>query len=85
MIQEQKLRLVGELPRPEYGLVQLVQQRLGFIASASLTCFLFRETPHLAGISPTEVDAIESFAVEMNVILPEGRLPSSAYSYSRRG
>lgn len=82
---DKKLRLVGELPQPEYGLVQVVQQRLGFIASASLTCFLFGEIPHLAGISPTEVEVIEDYAVELNVILPEGRLPSSAYSFSRRG
>ncbi|MBP9757134.1 MAG: hypothetical protein KBD06_00880 [Candidatus Pacebacteria bacterium] len=79
-----KLKLVGELPHPEYGLVQLVQQRLGLIASTSLICFLFGEITHLAGISPTEVDVIECYALEMNVTLPEGRLPPSAYS-SRYG
>ena len=84
-MQETKLRLVGELPQPEYALVQVVQQRLGFIASSSLTCFLFREIPHLVGISANEVEVIECYAEEMNVALPEGRLPSSAYSYSRRG
>ena len=83
-MQETNLKLVGELPQPEYALVQVVRQRLGFIASTSLTCFLFRETPHLTGISANEVEVIECYAAEMNVVLPEGRLPSAIYS-SRRG
>lgn len=83
-MQEKPLRLVAELPQAEYGLVQLVQQRLGFIASASLTCFLFHETPHLAGISPTEVELIEGYAKELNVVLPEGRYRKGLLHYPRR-
>lgn len=81
---DKKLRLVAELPQPEYRLVQEIRQRLGFIASASLTCFLFRETPHLAGISQSEVSFIETMAKQLNVTLPEGRLRDSLIQYPRR-
>ena len=79
-----KLRNVGELPEPEYGLVQLVAKRLGLVASTSLTCFLFGETPHLAGLSQTEIAVIKGYAVECNVILPEGRSPNGLIHYPRR-
>ncbi len=62
-----------ELPQKQYQLVQLVKQRLGLVASSSLTCFFFGEIPRLMGLSEGEVAAIQDFAEATGVELPAER------------
>ena len=60
-----------DLPAPHYRLVQRVRTRLGFIASASLTCYLFGEIPRLAGISAGEADLIFDLAREEGISMSD--------------
>lgn len=72
-MQQKDVRPEYELPKDQYALVQLTKQRLGLIASASLTCFFFGEVPRLVGLSVGEVGAIKNYAEELGVELPTER------------
>jgi hypothetical protein len=84
MNQEQSPRLAAELPQATYNLVQRVGERVGLVASCSLTSFLFGEITHLVGVSKTEVDLIRDYAKELHVDLPKERFHGGLIHYPRR-
>ncbi len=72
-MQQKTPRTEFDLPQAQFALVQTVKQRMGLVASSSLTCFLHGEIPRLMGLSECEVASVKDYALLAGVTLPNER------------